>query len=306
MTRTRFVAAGAVLAVGLVALLPALLLPEDGRVPRDSSPPPRVTTSAPVSPTPPSGRPLARLAIAGDTGTRDGREQATADEMADQGDGRRYDALLLLGDLVYETGDAELTEESVTRPFDEVLGEGAVLVPVLGNHDVESDEQSDILRRLGRDRAWYQQRVGPVRILALDSNRPDDPAQTAWLRARLAERQPPGTWTIAVMHHPAYSAGEHGSSLDVRRAWSPLFARAGVSLVLAGHDHDYQRSTPQQGVTYVVSGGGAKLRPTGREGFTAFSRSVRHYVDLQVYRDRLVGRAIDQQGHTFDTWTLRR
>ncbi len=49
------------------------------------------------------------------------------------------------------------------------------------------------------------------------------------------------------------AAGYHGSSIDVRNAFSPLFERFGVQLVLAGHDHDYQRS-PVDGVTYVVSG----------------------------------------------------
>ena len=100
--------------------------------------------------------------------------------------------------------------------------------------------------------------------------------------------------------------GDHGSDLAVREAWSPLFVRAKVPLVLAGHDHDYQRSNPQDGVTYVVSGGGAKLRDTGRESFTAVSQSVLHYVDLLVYPDRLVGRAIDQEGDLIDRWTIRR
>jgi hypothetical protein len=122
----------------------------------------------------------------------------------------------------------------------------------------------------------------------------------------LAEKQPPDTWTIATMHHPAYSAGEHGSSMNVRRAWSPLFEEAGVPLVLAGHDHDYQRSTPQNGITYVISGGGSKLRETGREDFTAVSASILHYVDLLVYEDRLEGRAIDHDGELIDSFTIRR
>ncbi len=66
--------------------------------------------------------------------------------------------------------------------------------------------------------------------------------------------------------------------------------------VLAGHDHDYQRSVPQDGVTYAVSGGGARLRLTGQEPFTAVSASALHHVDLLFYTDRIVGRAIDQQG----------
>ena len=179
--------------------------PIPAQVPRDPAPTPAST-------------PLARIAIAGDIGTRDDVVRATADEMVDQSRELPYDALVLLGDLVYEEGDADLARASVLQPFDEVLDRGAVLIPALGNHDIESGEGRQILRRLGRDSAWYEQRVGPVRFLVLDSNRPDLEAQTAWLRAELAEPQPEGTWTIPAMHHPPYSAGDHGSDLAVRGA----------------------------------------------------------------------------------------
>ena len=118
--------------------------------------------------------------------------------------------------------------------------------------------------------------------------------------------KPPRGWTLVAMHHPPYSAGYHGSSMDVRDAWSPLFAAADVPLALAGHDHDYQRSEPQDGVTYVVSGAGAKLRKTGTEGFTEVSTSTLHLLDLLVYDDRLVGRAIDESGRLVDHFTLTR
>ncbi len=217
-----------------------------------------------------------------------------------------YDALVLLGDLVYEDGEADLARARVIDAFSQVVDGGAELVPVLGNHDYESGEQEQILTVLGRARSWYAEYVGSVRLVALDSNRVGDAEQTTWLRGILADKTPPGTWTIAAMHHPAYSAGHHGSDEDVRDRWSALFEEAGVPLVLAGHDHDYQRSTPQDGVTYVVSGAGAKLRPTGREEFTAVSASTLHYLDLLVYRDRMVGRAIDHSGRLVDSFTIRR
>jgi 3',5'-cyclic AMP phosphodiesterase CpdA len=250
--------------------------------------------------------PAARIALAGDTGTGDASQRATVRRMAAEGRGVPYDALILLGDLIYEDGDASLVDSRVTTPFEPVLDQGAQLLPVLGNHDYRSGEQRQILAALGRQSPWYSQRIGPVRILVLDSNRVDDPQQTRWLRTALAEPQPAGVWTVAAMHHPAYSAGYHGSDLQVRDAWGPLFARAGVHLVLAGHDHDYQRSTPQQGVTYVVSGGGARLRDAGAEDFTEVSDSTLHYVDLLVYHDRLIGRAIDQSGTLVDLFTITR
>ena len=250
--------------------------------------------------------PLVRIATAGDTGTGDAAQQATADRIVAETAGEPYDALLLLGDMIYEKGDAAQVDIKVLEPFKAVTSAGAELLPVLGNHDYESGEQQQIMAALGRDRLWYVEQIGPVRVVVLDSNQVDNAAQTRWLRATLSADSPPRTWTVVALHHPAYSAGDHGSTADVQETWSPLFAEYDVPLVLAGHDHDYQRSVPVDGVTYVVSGAGAKLRATGKQDFTAVSASQRHFLDLLFYDDRLVGRAINQSGRLVDAFEISR
>jgi predicted phosphodiesterase len=250
--------------------------------------------------------PEVRVAVVGDTGTGDSAQQATAEQiLAERGD-HPYDALLLLGDLIYEEGDAELTHERVIEPYLPLTSAGTRLLPVLGNHDYLSGEQQQILDALGRTDSWYVDELGPLRVVVLDSNRVDDPDQTRWLRAVLSEPQPPQAWTIVAMHHPPYSAGQHGSDLAVQEAWVPLFTKFDVSLAFAGHDHDYQRSRPLDGVTYIVSGAGAKLRDTGTEDFTTVSSSTLHFVDLLVYDDRLICRAIDESGVLVDAFTIDR
>ena len=247
----------------------------------------------------------ARIAVSGDTGTRNAAQQRVARRMAVEAKKEPYDAFIISGDLVYPDGDSSLTRRSVIEPYAPVLKD-ATLIPALGNHDVQSGEGMDILRKLGRNSAWYVEKIGPVRVIVLDSNRIGNAQQTTWLRKVLAEEQPRGTWTIAAMHHPAYSAGHHGSDKNVQRRWVPLFEQAGVQLVVAGHDHDYQRSNEIDGITYIVSGGGAKVREGGRESFTAMSVATLHYVDLFVYEDRLEGRAIRHDGGIVDTFTVKR
>ena len=117
----------------------------------------------------------------------------------------------------------------------------------------------------------------------------DDPVQLAFLENALEAADT--TWTIVAMHHPPYSAGYQGSSIDARRAFAPLFEQYGVQLVLSGHDHDYQRSEVINGVTYVVSGAGSGTRRTGSEDFTAVSYAFLHFVDVAAYDDRMVVRA---------------
>jgi hypothetical protein len=93
----------------------------------------------------------------------------------------------------------------------------------------------------------------------------------------------------------------------VRDSFVPLFERHGVQLVLAGHDHDYERTQPIQGVTYIVTGGGGRYtRPVGASDFTAFSREVMHFVHGTLHGDSLVLDAIDATGQTFDSVTLTR
>lgn len=300
MQKRRLLLAGAAVSALVVASLATVLLLGAFTTPGEA-PSPVAGDPAPAV----RDRPLAHFAVAGDTGTGEANERATADQMTQQADrDGPYDALVLLGDLVYTDGDAERVDEAVLQPFADLLEDGTVLVPVLGNHDYRSNEQADIMAALGHERTWYVQRIGPVRIIVLDTEKTDDPQQTQWLRTTLDTRMEPGTWTIVATHKPAYSAGQHGSDKDVQARWAPLFADYRVPLVLSGHDHDYQRSKPIDGVTYIVSGAGAKLRPTGRADFTAVSASTRHYLDMLIYKERVLVRAIDQSGAIIDTFTI--
>jgi len=85
-----------------------------------------------------------------------------------------------------------------------------------------------------------------------------------------------------------------------------------VDIVFAGHDHDYERSTPRRdyvpgsdGVIYIVSGGGgAPLYTVGSSAFTAFSASVHHTVQVQIESCILSLRAIDTSGAVFDQIAL--
>jgi len=93
-------------------------------------------------------------------------------------------------------------------------------------------------------------------------------AQQRWLAADLAAH--PAACTLAFWHEPRFSSGEHGGNGDMAAFWHDLYA-AGADLVLAGHDHDYERFAPQnpkgqpdlrQGIReFVVGTGGKSERP---------------------------------------------
>jgi 3',5'-cyclic AMP phosphodiesterase CpdA len=254
-------------------------------------------------PFPADDPPTIRMAVVGDIGDSGDRLDQTADAIARLGADDPYDVLLLLGDNVYPAGDPARLPDTVFRPFRPVLDAGASLLAVLGNHDVMDGHGGAQMDALGMPGRWWSVEQDGVLLIGLDTNRPFDREQRAWLDDTL--RTTTATWRIVALHHPPYSAGYQGSSEDAREQFSPLFERYGVQLVLSGHDHDYQRSERINGVTYVVSGAAAGTRRTGEDDFTAVSFSWHHFVDVGIYPDRIVGRAVNQDGRVADRWVLR-
>ena len=62
-------------------------------------------------------------------------------------------------------------------------------------------------------------------------------------------------------HYPLYSSGErHGPDEYSAAPWSLCSIKYGVSVVFSGHEHFYERLKPQNGISYFIEGGSAKLR----------------------------------------------
>lgn len=244
------------------------------------------------APFPADDPPELHLAVAGDIGYSNARLDTTAAAITELDARQPVDVLALLGDNAYPAGDPSELQGTVFAPFGPLLDGGTELVAVLGNHDVMHDHADAQVAALGMPGRWWAHHDGDVLLVGLDSNLADDPDQRAWLERTLASATE--RWRIVMLHHPPHSAGYQGSDEEVRRAFVPLFERYGVQLVLSGHDHDYQRSEPIHGVTYVVTGGASSTRRTGEADYTAVSFSWHHFVEIAVLRDNLVVRAVNQ------------
>lgn len=258
--------------------------------------------TVPLTTLPPGTPRLLHVAVAGDTGDSGSRLDATADAIAEWGTVDPYQVLLLLGDNVYPNGDPERLQETVFEPFAATLASGAELLAILGNHDVKDDHGAAQMEALGMDGRWWMRQYGDVMIVGLDSTIAEDPDQVAWVENILANST--ARWRVVAVHHPPYSAGYQGSNLKVREIYQPIFERHGVQLVLSGHDHDYQRSEPINGVIYVVSGAGSGTRRTGEASFTAVSYSFHHFLDMNVFADHIVVRAVSQSLGVADEFTV--
>jgi hypothetical protein len=174
-------------------------------------------------------------------------------------------------DVVGVTGDMVLrgTDEADWQRFYAITAPLLAQVPYLaaiGNHDVgwlRARASSDDAFELppgppGRPPGayWYSVDLADVHLVMLDSNAYELADQIAWLEADLtAARARKVRAIVALTHDGPYSRGYHRGSVDARTRYVPILARHHIDLLLAGHDHLYQRGEAG-GIRYVVSGGG--------------------------------------------------
>ena len=248
---------------------------------------------------------MTRIAAVGDTGTGDDAHLATVQEMVDQTrDGEPYEALVLLGDLVHEEGDAELVDDRSRNPSRRWSRTAPSLVPVLGNHDYESDEQDEILAALGRDCSWYVERIDRCASSPWTPN-----ASTTRNSSRVARGHARGATAADVdrrRHAPTGDPPASTAPTSRSRSTGCRFEEYDVPLVLAGHDHDYQRlgADRRRGLRRLRRR--RQLRPAGEEDFTAVSTSTLHYLEPVFHEKHIVGRAIDQSGEVIDAFAIGR
>jgi acid phosphatase type 7 len=209
-----------------------------------------------------------------------------------------YDFMLHTGDIAYDSGTVAELDEKYFNVYSPLL-QHVSMFPVAGNHEYETDDAAPFRRvfDLPHNERWYSFDVGDVHFVGLDTERLDA-SQLTWLKADLAAHD--RTWIVAFFHKPPFSSGEHGSEVEIRDALHPIFAEHAVDLVLTGHDHHYERTVPQDGVTYVVTGGGGSTYDVDPSSFTAFAEPVIHFVYVVVDEGELVLHAIDATGQEFD------
>lgn len=211
-----------------------------------------------------------------------------------------YELMIHTGDVAYESGTEDQFEANVFDVYADLF-RNIPFFPAAGNHDYGTAQGApfrDVFNLPGEEK-WYSFDYGRVHFVALDTEESYE-TQAAWLARDLAAT--PLTWKIVYLHRPPYSSGNHGSDTALRAVLAPILARYGVQLVLAGHDHDYERTTPIDGTTYIVTGGGGRgTYSVGSSSFTAFSDSVIHFVYGEVTADEMTLHAIDASGREFDS-----
>ena len=182
-----------------------------------------------------------RFLAFGDSGWG-GSDQLT---LRDRMDEVPYELMIHTGDVAYDDGTHAEIEATVFGPYGELFRH-IPFFPAAGNHDLRADRGApfqEVFALPFEDAGLaYAYDWGRIHFAALDTEA-DYAAQAAWLDRDLSRTTLP--WKIVYLHRPPYSSGHHGSDLPLRQALAPVLARHGVQLVLAGHDHNYERMIPR-------------------------------------------------------------
>jgi acid phosphatase type 7 len=190
----------------------------------------------------------------------------------------------------------------------------------LGNHELSACLESSCLDRWWgvfpdlRGLRWYSVAVGSRLIgITLDSDTsllPGSPQRT-WLESQIAALDPQVRVVLIVMHHPPVAAvqtvklADHNARPNEQALAAYLQTAAAHSaarfVVSAGHIHNYERFA-QDGVTYLVSGGGGatphEVDRTAADLYRGTDFPNYHYVRFELRQKTLSGEMIRLQDYT--------
>jgi hypothetical protein len=244
-----------------------------------------------------------KFAVIGDNGTGKTPQYEVGQQMAAAHSSFPFDFVLMLGDNLYGRQKPEDFVAKFERPYAPLIEAGVRFYAALGNHDAPTNRTYPPFNMGGQ--RYYTFARPPAQFFVLDTNLLDR-AQLTWVHGALEQSDEP--WKIVYFHHPIYSDGDrHGSNVELRVLLEPLLVRHGVAVVFSGHEHIYQRTTPQKGVTYFIAGSGGQLR---KGGITPSAMTAAYFVDdrafmlVEISGEQLSFQTLSRTGLTVDSGVI--
>ena len=253
-------------------------VPGNPPIPVTPEPEPVVPTAPPVIP--PPGNSSTFVNVLGDTGWCGSPALAPLARLFDQHGGD----ILLAGDLAYPSG----TIEEFRQCFEPTFGRfKSRMRAAPGNHDYVASVNADSYFNYFGERAgphrlgYYSFRAAEWTVMMLNSNVPINKtsAQYAWVRHTM--QQTPTRCTMAVLHHPFDSSGINGPTPGLRDIWELMY-NLGGDVVVAGHDHLYERHAPVNTDQRRDDAKGIRQFTVGTGGAPLYHR-VRHALNSEYF-----------------------
>lgn len=195
-----------------------------------------------------------------------------------------------LGDNVYSHGTAAQFRDCYGPTWGRHKGRTR---PAIGNHDYRTEHGAPYYAYFGAaagpaGKGWYSFDVDGWHVIVLNSESATEEGseQLQWLRADL--RAHPSRCTLAAMHRPRFSSGEHGDSERVKALFAALY-EGGVDVLLSGHDHVYERFAPQTPDGQVDTQHGVRQFVVGTGGAPFYEFRARLDPQSEVHQNKVHG-----------------
>ena len=225
------------------------------------------------------------------------------------------------GDLAYESGSPDEFEFCYGPTWGRFKDRTR---PTLGNHEYGNPTAHGYFEYWGAQagpagKGYYSFDLGGWHIVALNTNCyarglggcGTGSPQEAWLKADLVNH--PDACIVAYGHHALFGSGfftKHAVHPELKQLWQDLYA-AHADLVLAGHEHSYERFAAQDpdgnpdtehGIREIVVGTGGRSHTL--LGFVSANSEVRNWdtfgvLKLTLFPGKYMWEFIPVEGRTF-------
>jgi tartrate-resistant acid phosphatase type 5 len=244
--------------------------------------------------------------------------------------------VISVGDNFYENGVASVDDKQWQTSFEKVYSAPSLQVPwqvILGNHDYHGNCDAQIAYGKTNSR-WKMPARYYVKSEQIDSATTVDffyldttpmiksyystansekthdqvitqdvPKQLAWFKDALAAST--AQWKIVIGHHPIYSGGGHGDTVELIENILPLLQEHKVQAYFNGHDHDLQHL--QAGTLNLFdSGAGSQHTLTFYTKRSKFAKSCSGFTTVSLQADKMIVQMIDNHGTLLYTATVPR
>ena len=257
-----------------------------------------------------------RFAVIGDSGRGDEAQYQTAAQLHAWRERFPFDFVLMLGDNIYDHHTPADYQRRFEQPYKPLLDAGVTFHAAIGNHDDPAQMFYEKFN-MGGERYYSFRRAemslrggltgGGVRFFVLDS-RSLDSGQLTWLHQQL--RDSGSRWKVVYFHHPLYTSGRYRAAARLLRdELEPVLVSGDVDVVLAGHEHFYERLTPQRGIAYFIAGASGALRKGDIRPSDLTARGFDNdnsFLLMEVAGNELYFQAVSRTGETVDAGVIRK